>query len=207
MLTLIQKTQLIAAFLKRGYNPIGAYNEANGVNAERYYQEYCSNQKIVIGDLFIGNFRVTQKFGNDLIINKIHIYRKFRWKGHNGIDFGCPTGTKLVSCCNGKIVSAFNDGNGWGNHIYIYDESQKVLYIYAHLKNFSVKVGQKVKIGKLIGQTDNTGNSTAPHLHFGAYRTDEYGRKINLGNGYGGAVNPFDKNAFSWVIVNPKKPV
>jgi len=32
--------------------------------------------------------------------------------------------------------------------------------------DFAVKVGDKVKAGEVVGRSDNTGNSTGPHLHF-----------------------------------------
>jgi len=43
--------------------------------------------------------------------------------------------------------------------------------IYAHLQPGSVrvKVGQRLKTGQQIGLLGNSGNTTAPHLHFGVY--------------------------------------
>lgn len=188
--------------MKKGYSFIGAYNEANGPNGERYYQEYCGVKTIVISDLFIGNFGVSQIFGANPAM-----YKKFGWKGHNGIDFRCPTGTQLIACCNGKIIEAYNDGSGWGNHVYIYDASQKAMFIYAHMKTIAVRVGQVVRTGQLLGLSNNTGNSTGPHLHFGGYQTNDSGYKINLGNGYGGAINPFDSKLVTWNVKNPSKPL
>jgi murein DD-endopeptidase MepM/ murein hydrolase activator NlpD len=40
---------------------------------------------------------------------------------------------------------------------------------YAHLKKGSVavRVGQRIRAGQQLGQLGDSGNSTAPHLHFG----------------------------------------
>ena len=44
-----------------------------------------------------------------------------------------------------------------------------VYAFYAHLQpgKMRVKLGDKVKAGAPIGKLGNSGNSTAPHLHFG----------------------------------------
>ena len=41
--------------------------------------------------------------------------------------------------------------------------------VYAHLQPGSVRVrrGQRVRTGQIIGRLGNSGNTTAPHLHFG----------------------------------------
>jgi murein DD-endopeptidase MepM/ murein hydrolase activator NlpD len=41
--------------------------------------------------------------------------------------------------------------------------------LYAHLSLQSVKVGDEVDTGQLLGYSGNTGYSTGPHLHFGVY--------------------------------------
>lgn len=191
--------------MKGGHSLISATNEANGVNQDKYYKEYC-DKRIVLQDLFIGNYGISQKFGNVLYINKVNVYKQYGWKGHNGVDFSCPTGTKLISCVNGVVTTAYNNVGGWGYHCYVWDKDQKIMVIYAHMKSLNVKVSDKVKVGNLLGLSDNTGNSTGAHLHFGAYKVDDNGNKINLGNGYGGSINPFDSNVFEWIVTNPKTP-
>ena len=42
----------------------------------------------------------------------------------------------------------------------------KLQTLYAHLQRVTVKNGQAVREGEVIGYSGNTGNSTGPHLHF-----------------------------------------
>jgi murein DD-endopeptidase MepM/ murein hydrolase activator NlpD len=54
-----------------------------------------------------------------------------------------------------------------GNHIVV-DMGNGNFALYAHLKTgtVAVKVGDRVKAGDVIGHLGNTGNTSAPHLHF-----------------------------------------
>jgi murein DD-endopeptidase MepM/ murein hydrolase activator NlpD len=54
-----------------------------------------------------------------------------------------------------------------GNHIVI-DHGNGEFSMYAHLKpgSLTVKVGDVVKAGQLIGKLGSSGNSSEPHLHF-----------------------------------------
>jgi murein DD-endopeptidase MepM/ murein hydrolase activator NlpD len=63
--------------------------------------------------------------------------------------------------------STINVKNVDGNHIVI-DFGNGLYGFYAHLKRGSLKVrvGDKVKKGDRLAQLGNTGNSSAPHLHF-----------------------------------------
>ena len=136
---------------------------------------------------------ITQRFGANPAS-----YAKFGLKGHNGIDFGIPTGTKLFSCIDGTVIEARSDPTGYGNYIKI--ENNECGVLYGHLKSFGVTVGQSVKAGQVIGVSDNTGNSTGPHLHFGVFP-----KPRNSANGYGGYIDPLDPNLVTWVedVVEP----
>jgi hypothetical protein len=58
-----------------------------------------------------------------------------------------------------------NDATGYGAHVRI-QHDEGYLTIYGHMMDFKVKAGDEVEAGDVIGRSDNTGNSTGPHLHF-----------------------------------------
>jgi len=60
-----------------------------------------------------------------------------------------------------------NIGNVDGNHI-VLDLGAGVYAFYAHLQNGSltVKLGDRVRRGQVLAKLGNTGNTSAPHLHF-----------------------------------------
>ena len=80
---------------------------------------------------------------------------------HNGIDFAGREGLEVVSASTGKVVFA---GQKIGNTVEI-DAGNGYKITYGHLQNISVKKGQILQIGDLIGHLGKTG-TTNPHLHF-----------------------------------------
>lgn len=82
---------------------------------------------------------------------------------HAGIDYGAPTGTEVLASVNG-IVKNLKDGYG---ALYCYittAEGWGILTV--HHKDFVGASGRQVKAGDVIAHSDNTGNSTGPHIHF-----------------------------------------
>ena len=94
-----------------------------------------------------------------------------RWSGgiHKGIDQGCPVGTTVRSPVDGVVVGV---GVVWGqafgrSQVAIEFVSGKKTYtvILAHMSSQSCKVGQKVKVGQVIGKSGKDGNVSGPHVH------------------------------------------
>ncbi len=83
---------------------------------------------------------------------------------HQGQDFSVPTGTPIFAPADGVVKRAYYIG-GFGNHIKL-SHASGYSTTFAHLSKIFVRHGQKVKRGDIIGETGNTGRSTAPHLHY-----------------------------------------
>ena len=107
-------------------------------------------------------------------------------KKHQGMDFSAPKGTPVYASGDGVIERADQTAAGYGKHIRIY-HGFGYTSLYAHLSNYNVKKGQRVKRGDLIGFVGNTGRSQAPHLH---YEIIKNGEKINPINFYYGNLSP-----------------
>jgi len=123
--------------------------------------------------------KLTQPFGA-----RPEFYQKFGLPGHEGVDIRAPNGTPIVAAALGIVTEikvnwrksvrlatgAMVDHN-YGYHIRINHTGKDGEYqtIYAHFKDGSAKfeVGEWVAQGMVIGLADNTGNSSAAHLHFG----------------------------------------
>lgn len=99
---------------------------------------------------------------------------------HSFADYGAD----VIAVADGKVVSTLNTledqqpgklpdpatitiANVDGNHV-VLDLGNGVFAFYAHMQKGSVLVvpGQTVKRGQLLGKLGNTGNTSAPHLHF-----------------------------------------
>jgi LysM repeat protein len=87
------------------------------------------------------------------------------WSGHLGIDIAAAEGAPVYASDSGVVVYAGVIGGGYGNMIMI-DHNNGFHSLYAHLSVISVRCGQSVGQGNLIGLSGSTGNSTGPHLHF-----------------------------------------
>ena len=95
---------------------------------------------------------------------RIHPVYKVK-KLHTGIDFSAPIGTPIYATADGKVSLVKVRFSGYGKLVEI-DHGFGFKTRYAHMHEFAVKEGQKVKRGQVIGYVGNTGLSTAPHLHY-----------------------------------------
>ncbi len=83
---------------------------------------------------------------------------------HAGVDFAAKTGSSVKAARSGRITFA-GWMNGYGKIVIIKHKSSFTTR-YAHLSRVSVKKGDYVTAGKIIGKSGSTGQVTGPHLHF-----------------------------------------
>ncbi len=100
-------------------------------------------------------------------------YKKLKF--HYGVDFSAPKGTPIYATGNGKVAKVQKSRRGFGNHVII-NHGFGYESLYAHMTKYTVRKGQKVKRGDIIGYVGSSGKSTAPHLH---YEVHKDGKKIN----------------------------
>jgi murein DD-endopeptidase MepM/ murein hydrolase activator NlpD len=84
-------------------------------------------------------------------------------KMHTGIDIDGEIGTPIKSSTSGKVLKVGEDAI---NGKYIRVKSGKYEVVYAHCYKISVKEGQSVKQGEILGEVGDTGVTSGPHLHF-----------------------------------------
>ncbi len=87
---------------------------------------------------------------------------------HEGVDILAVRGTPVHAAGGGKVISASNRYKGsdaWGNMVVI-DHGHGLVTRYAHLDSYSVRKGDRVSAGEVIGAVGSTGKVTGPHLHF-----------------------------------------
>jgi murein DD-endopeptidase MepM/ murein hydrolase activator NlpD len=98
----------------------------------------------------LSNFVITQYFSSH----------------HNGLDLAAPAGTPIHAAGSGEVIWAGWRTDGLGYCVFI-DHQNGLLTVYGHMiRQPSVRVGQYVSRGQVIGNVGSTGNSTGPHTHF-----------------------------------------
>jgi murein DD-endopeptidase MepM/ murein hydrolase activator NlpD len=106
------------------------------------------------------------------------------------LDFGMPTGTRVHAARDGVVAlvedshdagCAHEECGRYANFVVVL-HSDGTTGEYFHLERGSVQVamGARVARGQFLARSGNTGFSTAPHLHFGVYRTGRDRRTESL---------------------------
>jgi len=88
-----------------------------------------------------------------------------RWRRHHtGVDIAAPRGTPIRAARDGRVKLA-----GWyGGYglVVVVDHGDGMETWYGHASSLSVRVGQWVERGQVLGRVGCTGACTGPHVHF-----------------------------------------
>jgi len=83
---------------------------------------------------------------------------------HTGIDFRGELGEPIHATAAGTVTAAGWSG-GYGKMVEV-DPGNGLASRYGHLSQIDLYVGDKVRIGDIVGRLGSTGRSTGPHLHY-----------------------------------------
>lgn len=87
--------------------------------------------------------------------------------GHLGVDLSAGHGQEVYAAQDGIVYMIdTHEKSGLDVRIESNIGTLKFRHIYEHLMGYQPKVGDKVRVGQLIGWADNTGYSSGDHLHF-----------------------------------------
>ncbi len=87
--------------------------------------------------------------------------------GYNAVDIAAKAGTPILASAKGLVIVSRNGGwnGGYGTYIVIqHDNGTQTLY--SHNQENTVKQGETVEQGQVIGYVGQTGKATGAHLHF-----------------------------------------
>lgn len=109
----------------------------------------------------VAHARVSSRFNPGRFHPVLHKIR-----AHKGTDFAAKTGTPIIATGDGVIQFKGTKG-GYGRTIILkHREGYKTLYAHMSRYKDSLKQGQVVAQGDIIGYVGSSGLATGPHLHY-----------------------------------------
>ncbi len=141
----------------------------------------------------LSQVRITQPFGPARGASAILDGKAF----HDGIDLATFCSDRVLAAHDGVVLAAgrrYDDFLGWKGDLTAYfdrldtlglwgtlpivvviDDGNGYRSVYAHMYKLSVKVGDILKAGAMIGYEGATGHATGCHLHYGLFNPDATG--------------------------------
>jgi murein DD-endopeptidase MepM/ murein hydrolase activator NlpD len=107
---------------------------------------------------------------------------------HEGVDIQVAEGTPVAAMKDG-VVGYTGTLGGYGLTV-ILEHGPRLRTLYGHLSRIDVQVGQRVEGRAVIGRSGQTGNASAPHLHFEVIRWGRPEDPVPLLGGWPGETTP-----------------
>ncbi|MBE7411328.1 MAG: peptidoglycan DD-metalloendopeptidase family protein [Leptospiraceae bacterium] len=120
---------------------------------------YSRVTKVKVFALPVQNPRISSRFGG-----RRDPFNDYKKNYHTGLDLAVEIGSPVIASADGVVEFTGRNG-GYGN-IIIIRHKNGYRTAYAHCADIFAKVGDKVKMGKVIARVGRTGTATGSHLHF-----------------------------------------
>ncbi|MPT49147.1 MAG: M23 family metallopeptidase [Sphingobium sp.] len=95
------------------------------------------------------------------------IYRGEPGSYHSGVDVAVPTGTPFSAPADGVVVLAADTPFTLEGYLLIIDHGMGLNSAFLHCSSLSVKQGDVVRRGQILGAVGATGRTSGPHMHWG----------------------------------------
>ena len=95
------------------------------------------------------------------------VYRGQPGAYHSGVDVAAGAGAPVVAPAAGMVVLAGPPAFTLEGNLVIINHGMGLSSAFLHLSESTVRPGQPVRQGELIGRVGATGRATGPHLHWG----------------------------------------
>lgn len=121
--------------------------------------------------------------------NGVPAHYAANYAGHDGVDINWGSGSDdlgmpFVSATGGTVTTT-GYNRGYGNAIFVSSPYGELVYGHSIDGSISVAPGDKVTAGQYLAQVGETGNASAPHLHFGYAHGGTYDAAVALLAGAG----------------------
>jgi len=90
------------------------------------------------------------------------------WVMHWGLDISTNLGNPIMATADGIVIKVETD-RYLGKNVTV-SHGNGYTTLYAHMSNFAVKAGQKVKRRDIIGYIGQTGKAAGPHVHYEVFK-------------------------------------
>lgn len=97
-----------------------------------------------------------------------------KWTFHSGVDISATPGTSIRTTADGVV--SYSGRTQFSGYLVVIEHGCDFSTVYAHNKSNTVKIGEKVRRGEIIGHVGSSGKSTGPHVH---YEVWQKGKRIN----------------------------
>lgn len=157
---------------------------------------FSTNYSFYMGSIFADHtdsyeYRLPYRLGSEIAVAQ----------GYNGdfshsgsiaysIDFNMPEGSEIFAARSGVVVDLKESFNEGGTSEYYIDKANYITIShndgtfseYSHLRRNGVlvNIGQRIRVGQLLGYSGATGYVTGPHLHFNVKKAVKGGEFITI---------------------------
>ncbi len=171
----VAEAQALFDELKTQAGAAEALVEAEEAEIKRLEREQAAKEKALAQKIAEANFTTGSGYAYPLPVSYTRLTSYFgprthpisgKYHNHTGIDIPAPGGTPVTAVQGGIVITSAYAPKSYGEYVVI-AHGNGVTTLYAHMQRGTrtVKEGDTVSQGQVLGKVGTTGSSTGNHLH------------------------------------------